>query len=109
VSYDTLGKIISRDSRFHTVVGEPMEQNRVLFNSDELVTWFFTLKQSIRNIPRHFIFNMDETGLDDWVDSQKVHVVVPVSHTDLKIPIPIQRACKRATLTGCNAADGSAL
>jgi hypothetical protein len=37
LSYDTLGKIIARNSKFHTVIGEPIEKNRVLFNSDELV------------------------------------------------------------------------
>jgi hypothetical protein len=109
VTFDTLGKIIFRDSKFHTAIGEPMEKNRVLFNSDELVTWLLTLKKAIRNILRHFIFNMDETGLDDLVDSQKVHVVVPMTFTEPKIPIPIQRAGKLATLTGCIAADGSAL
>jgi hypothetical protein len=109
ISFDSLGKIISRDSKFHITIGEPMEKNRVSINSAELVTWFLNLKQAILNIPRYFVLNMDETGLDDWVDSRNVHVLVPMSNTDAKISIPVQRACKRATLTGCIAADGSAL
>jgi hypothetical protein len=63
----------------------------------------------IQKIPRFFIFNMDETGVDDWVDSHDVLVAIPRQDSDSKISIPIQRRSKRATLTACIAADGSAI
>jgi hypothetical protein len=52
---------------------------------------------------------MDKTDVDDWVDSHDVLVAIPRQGSDSKISIPIQRRSKRATLTACIAADGSAI
>jgi hypothetical protein len=60
-------------------------------------------------VPREFIFNVDETGCDEFVDSKNVPVLVPTAHKGDHVDIPINRQSKRATLTACIAADGSAL
>jgi hypothetical protein len=86
-----------------------MEEKRVHYNRAQLLQWYTELGNTIKNIPRYFIFNMDETGVDDFVDSHDILVAIPRQGSDKKVSIPISRNSKRATLTGFIAADGSAL
>jgi hypothetical protein len=86
-----------------------MEIKRVQISLPMLIHWYGQLEEALRNIPRYFIFNMDETGVDDWVDSHDVLVAIPREFRNSETSIPIARRSKRATLTGCIGADGSAL
>jgi hypothetical protein len=109
IPIDTLAKYLRRDKVFTTAVGVPMEQKRLNISHMELLKWYSNLNATILVIPRYFIFNMDETGLDDWVDAHDYLVAVPRQGEGQETNIPVERRCKRATLTACIAADGSAL
>jgi hypothetical protein len=86
-----------------------MEEKRVHISHTQLINWYEDLARSLFHVSRFFIFNMDETRLDNWVYSLDILVVVPESHPDDQTEIPFQRKSKRATLTACIAADGSSL
>jgi hypothetical protein len=58
-------------------------------------------------VPRDFIFNVDETGCGEYIDSKNVTILIPTAHKGEKINITVHRQCKRATLTACIAVDGS--
>jgi hypothetical protein len=109
VTSDTVTKFIKRNLPFRTIAGIPTEEKRVKINHDELLAWYKALNDIIWRIPRFFLYYMDETDLDDWVDSREVTVVVPTTHATKETAIPIKRSCKRATLTACVAADGTSL
>jgi hypothetical protein len=48
-----------------TIVGQPMEAERVAMNPDEISAWFERLSSMVDGVPREFLFNMDETGCFD--------------------------------------------
>jgi hypothetical protein len=109
ITVDTLAKYLRRDDTFTTAIGVAMEQKRVFISHTELMQWFDELNLTIHDIPRYFIFNMDETGVDDWVDSHDYLVAIPRQVHSQETNIPVERRSKRATLTACITADGSAL
>jgi hypothetical protein len=89
--------------------GDPMESKRVEINYQLIKDWYDELRALIKGVPRNFIYNMDESGIDEYVDSTHLSVLVPESHGATKVPIPIHRDIKRATLTACISAAGDSL
>jgi hypothetical protein len=91
------------------IVGEPKEEKRVFTSDEEIRQWYIALAKEIKAIPSSFIFNVDETGCNDWVDKRELHVLVPSDYKYETIPLPIDRNSKRSTLTACISPDGLAL
>jgi hypothetical protein len=89
-----------------TVIGEPMERERVDVNPEDIEIWFNELEQAIADVPREFIFNVDETGCSEYADRREMKVIVPAEHIGETVKVPFDRHSKRATLTACIAADG---
>jgi hypothetical protein len=52
---------------------------------------------------------MDEMGHQDWADRTEKTCLVPSSHAEESVYVPVSRSGKRITLIACIAADGSAL
>jgi hypothetical protein len=52
---------------------------------------------------------MDEIGHQDWADRTEKTCVVPISHAEDHVYVPVSRAGKRVTLIACIAADGPVL
>jgi hypothetical protein len=63
----------------------------------------------VQGVPARFVFNMDGMGHQDWADRTEKTCVVPPSHGDKQVYIPVPRAGKRIMLMACIALDGSAL
>jgi hypothetical protein len=59
---NTLSHIIRHMESVKTIVGQPMEAERVAVNPDEISAWFERLSSMVDGVPREFLFNMDETG-----------------------------------------------
>jgi hypothetical protein len=55
---------------------------------------------------RRFVFNVDETGCSEHIDSHEVTVVVPIDYPDPSVPVPVNRHTQRWTFRACIAADG---
>jgi hypothetical protein len=90
ISVDTLAKYLRRDKSFTKAVGVPMEEKRLHINHNDLLQWYDDLNIAIRNIQRYFIFNMDETGLDDWVDSRDYLVAIPRPDHSEETKVPVE-------------------
>jgi hypothetical protein len=109
ITTDTMAKYLRRDKVFTTAIGVPMEQKRLQISHTDLLNWYQELNIVIRNILKYFIFNMDETGLNDWVDSHDYLVAILRQGKYEETSVPVERRCKRATLHACIDADGSSL
>jgi hypothetical protein len=109
VSVDTFRHYVYRDNHIRVIKGEAMESRRVEINFQEIKDWYNSLADQIKSIPRNFVFNMDESGIDEYVDQQNIFVLVPHTYKEKKIPIPVHRHVKRATLTACISLAGDSL
>lgn len=59
------------------------------------------------NIPNPFIYNVDEEGHDEYVDTKKTEtVVVPKGNTE-KLRFPVERKDDHTTFVACICADGT--
>jgi hypothetical protein len=86
-----------------------MEAERVVTSDFDIIHWYQKLSEIMRMIPSGFIYNMDETGCSEFVDSCELMVVVPDSYKQTSISVPVNRHTKRSTLTCCISADGLSL
>jgi hypothetical protein len=109
ISLDTFRHYLTRQPNIKSVTGVAIDHKRAQINYHEIKNWYLELAEIIKTVPRNFIFNMDESGCDEYVDSKNVPVLVPNSHDGTHVDIPVHRQCKRATLTACIAADGSSM
>jgi hypothetical protein len=109
ISLDTFRHYLLRYEKFKIVTGKPIESQRAELDLTKVKSWYNELKELIRTVPREFIFNMDESGCDEYVDSRNLSVIVPQEHEGKHADVPVHRQTKRATLTGCISADGSSL
>lgn len=80
----------------------PLEEIQNYYN--ELDRVFIT-----ENIPTHFIFNVDESGFQDFCDSHKQYVIVPAESDEEQYYYSVDRSTKRITLIACICLDGSSI
>jgi hypothetical protein len=87
ISLDTFRHYIYRKDNLKIIKGEPMESQRVELDQKQIKAWYQSLAELIKYIPRNFIFNMDESCIEEYVDQQSLSVIVPTSYDEIKIPI----------------------
>jgi hypothetical protein len=109
VTADTLKHHLQTMPNLKIATGVAIDHNRAEVNYQDIKDWYKELQSLIAKVPRDFIFNVDETGCDEYVDSKDVAVLIPTAHKGDKVDIPVHRQCKRATLTACVVADGSVM
>jgi hypothetical protein len=107
---DTLRHICRTLPGVKSVSGIPMETQRVLCAQEDIAGFYDELEAVCEGIPAAFIWNVDETGCNEWTDKQaEYRVLVPDSYDSNWTYVPLDRHSKRSTLVGCIAADGSAM
>jgi hypothetical protein len=52
------------------------------------------------------VFNKDETGCSNHIDSGEIRAIAPIDYPDPSAPVPCDRYSKRSTVVACIAADG---
>ena len=97
------------NSGFNIIVGNPMEEDRAKVNDEDIDNYYDNLAHEINGTPASLIFNMDEAGEDDYVDTHSYHVIVPSEYPNKSINIPVRRKCKRSALIHCISCDGTYL
>jgi hypothetical protein len=106
---DTLRHLIRRADAFKTISGIPIELKRCALPAEVIEGDFNCLAQNIANVPASFIFNIHESGFQEFVDTHKIQVVVPVSFLYYSVKVPVNRSEKRSTILAALSADGSDL
>lgn len=109
ISIDTLRNYILSQDRFKIINGIPQDENRVAVNPEDIEKYYDNLSQVVSSCPASLVFNMDEAGQDEYIDTHSMRVVVPFSYTNCSINVPVRRSCKRSTLVHCICADGTYL
>ena len=86
-----------------------MEAARANVDHNLIVDYYQQLAVAVNNVPCSLVFNIDEAGEDEYVDTNAYHVIVRSDFPGKTISIPVKRESKRSTLIHCIAADGTAL
>ena len=60
-------------------------------------------------IPDKFVFTLDETGCQPYVDAFDIQVIVPFQHEGDEVFVPVERRRKRNTMICSISADSSLL
>ena len=111
VNIKSLRNLINRCVDFRTVRGVPLEDTRLYASHDQIIEYFDQLQEkfTIGMVPASFVYNVDESGFNQFVDARTTIRIVAASYSHNSIPVGITRAEKRATLIACVSADGSAV
>lgn len=109
VSIETIRRLIHESENFKLVTGEPMEEARANISNEVIDAYFHELKEKLRYVPVSLVYNIDEAGEDDFVDTHAFQVIVNKEYESSRISIPVRRETKRATLIHCISADGLSL
>lgn len=107
VSVDTLRNYIIDSEKFKIVDGEPQDEDRVNVNMTDINNYYTDLGMCVNGVPASLVFNMDEAGQDEYVDTHSMKVIVDSSYTKSFIKIPVRRSTKRSTLVHCICCDGT--
>jgi hypothetical protein len=93
-----------------SVAGVPLDSKRCEVDQGKVAEFYDDLEKISEKIPAEFIWNVDESGCNEWADqSVEYRVLVPDSYDKSWIKVPIDRHSKRSTLVGCIGADGSTM
>jgi hypothetical protein len=109
IPIDTVRHLVRDLPGFKIVIGMPTEEERALFDPQEVGAYFERLECVLVDFPADMVVNLDETGHCEWVDAAPEPVVIPADFPDLKIRVPIKRQSKQSTLLGAITADGGHL
>lgn len=104
---NTLRQKVRSDRELKLIKGIPMEKQRLECDITEIQSYFALLSENVDDVPAPFVFNLDESGFQDWADRRERTVIVPSTCSDDRIGMPIDRATKRSSLLLCIAADGT--
>ncbi len=92
-----------------TEESEAIDADRYYCNPSSIENYYDLLESYFLtyDIPSPFVFNVDEEGHDEYVDTKKTElVVVPKSNTQ-KLRFPVERKDDHTTFVACICADGS--
>jgi hypothetical protein len=90
----------------NSVIGFPIEFERVAVDPQQIDPWFDELAEKVQRIPRAFVFHVDKTGCSEHADSREVRALMPIDCHGTSIPVPLDRNSKRSTFTVCIVTDG---
>ena len=105
----TIRTILRRTKKFKIAVASPMEQARYECSTDSIKEYFNMLRKEVNDIPVGWVYNIDEAGQQDFVDSQEIHVVIPIDLNPKDLKYSVKRDGKRSTLIHCICSDGTFL
>ena len=105
-SRSTIKRIIKeRIQGFKIAQVKPIDEDRHDVTYESIKEYYRILEEEARGVPVGFIFNLDESGQNQYVDAPYIFVVVP---EDEEITTyPVSRATKRITLMHCISTDGT--
>jgi hypothetical protein len=106
MSGDSLRHIVRNTTILKFVVRISKDSQRLDMDVCEMDAWYDILSEKLMGISWRFVFNVDQTGWSEHIDSHEVTIVLPIDDPDPSVPVPVNRHTKRSSLTACIAADG---
>ena len=106
VSKQTAGRILNRIG-FKLVKARPIEEERYNCKLEDIIAYYKKLAEILQEVPCGFCFNLDESGIQRYVDAKDTFLVVPDTFSDDEMTFPVYRAAKRITVLHCISTDGS--
>jgi hypothetical protein len=111
--YVTRGYVTSfitrRSSQIQSGVASPLEVKRWTISKDCVDSYSEDLENIVSNTPACLLFNADESGVDEYVDSSPQVVLAPASIAAHQLAFPVQRKSNHSTIMPCISAAGDSL
>jgi hypothetical protein len=79
--------------------GIPRDSEWLDMDASETDAWYNIRSEKLMGVSRRFVFNVDETGCSEHIDSHEVTIGVPIEYPDPSVPVPVNRHTKRSILT----------
>jgi hypothetical protein len=89
-------------------IASPMDAKRYTVQQEYVDAYVHELLELAQNTPTCLLFNADESGIDDFVDAKRKHVLAPTSVPPTQLTYSVQRKANHITLLPLiNFSDGS--
>jgi hypothetical protein len=110
VLIDMLRHFIRSCGCFKAITGIPMDRERVAADPSAIDYFYNELEMYLGDVvPPGFLLNIDETGMQEFVDAREQTIIVPIEFPKNSIFISKSRAQRRITLLGGIFGDGTTL
>ena len=109
VTKNGLRVALKRRSVVRFIEATPIQACRLNLDNEEVQQFMENTEELLRNVPASFVFNMDETGINEYQNAKKKQVVVHNGFVGDKTMYPVARDTRHATVVACIAADGTAI
>ena len=100
---------MKRRKKARIIDASPIQESRLNIDDDKVQRFMADTEALLRDVPAHFVFNIDETGINDYAIAKKKQVLVHAEFPGERTQYPVERSAKSSTLVACIAADGSAV
>ena len=111
--YLAIGSIrsfLKRMPDFKSAIATPLEETRYLCPYTDIEQYYDDLAKLLESVPIGWLYNLDETGQQDFVDARQVHVLIPSdTKSGTRIRYAVDRNGKRCTALVCISSDGKFL
>jgi hypothetical protein len=109
ISLDRLRYVLLGHAYLKTVVEIPMKRERAKLDPGKMRDFYDRSSGEMAAIPSVMLFNLEQTGREDWADRQDIRVIVTVSYWGDSLDVPCDRSSKRLTRLVSIAVDVTAV
>ena len=82
ISPDTIHRYIDEYNKYKVIKGEPVDESHYEVFSNDINLYYTYLWNAVNGCPALLVFNMDEAGQDEFIDTYSMMVIVPISCTE---------------------------
>lgn len=105
-SHSTIKRTVTTRIKGYKIVRvKGIEDNRYDCSVEDIKDFYEDLKEEVKGVPVGFVFNLDESGQNIYIDARNLYVVVPQEKQITTYPL--NRCIKRITLLHCISTDGT--
>ena len=109
VTKDSLRKGLTWRGTVKHIEALPMQASRLNLADQDVQNFTTETERRLVQVPAAFLFNMDETGINEYANATRKQVVVHSDFPGTQTRYPVARNTTHATLVACIAADGTAI
>ena len=102
---EALRKGLKRRKKARIIDASPIQESRLNIDDDKVQRFMVDTEAILHDVPAHFVFNIDETWINDYANAKKKQVLVYAKIPGERTQYPVERSAKSSTLIACIAAD----